>query len=94
MKLTLNAWLRSGVAALGLAAPPTMSADAIHPGVHATYQDATGREWCVTVIVVDVGPGATPWAWFTIDDDPRRVGRTPVIDLSVGCQPDRLAAQR
>ena len=22
------------------------------------------------------------------------VGRTPVIDLSVGCQPDRLAAQR
>lgn len=51
-----------------------------------TYTEPTGRAWCATVGTTDAGADGLPWAWFTINADPRRVFHAPVSDLVAGCK--------
>ena len=70
--------LATGAELVGFQLTPT-------PGSKATYVDTAGREWCATVAAVQLGVGGVPWAWMTIDADPRRGVRAPVSDLRAGC---------
>lgn len=50
-----------------------------------TWRDEFGHRWAVTVWTTATGADAAPWAWFTINADPRRVMRAPVAELE-GCK--------
>jgi len=55
-------------------------------GDQATYT-AGSQSWCVTVQSIATGAGAVPWAWATVNADPRRVVHLPVWDFTPGCKP-------
>ena len=59
----------------------------ISPGSHVTIRDATGREWCATVVYLLEGPGSDMWAWVRLNADPRRTDRAPLRELRPGCSP-------
>lgn len=63
------------------------AASVMEPGAVVTYTDAAGRDWCATVQTIATGVGSTPWAWLTINADPRRVVRVELPDLRMGCSP-------
>ena len=50
-----------------------------------TWNEPGGRAWCATVGTTDAGADGLPWAWFTINADPRRVFHAPVPELRAGC---------
>ena len=79
---------RSAMAALlTLLAPYAPAAPAsIEPGARATFEDPSGRRWCVTITAVSLGVDGASWAWFTVDADPRRTGSARVDELSAGCK--------
>ncbi|HEY0858266.1 MAG TPA: hypothetical protein VGE16_14470 [Albitalea sp.] len=52
-----------------------------------TLRDATGRDWCATVVHLSEGPGGDTWAWVRLNADPRRTDRAPLRELSPGCSP-------
>lgn len=54
-------------------------------GEATTYTEETGTRWCATVRSIATGVGAIPWAWVTIDADPRRVFHVPHAELRPGC---------
>ena len=62
-------------------AVPAMAGDSLEPGSQATYTDAAGGTWTVHIASIANGVDATPWAWATIDADPRRVIHVPVAEL-------------
>lgn len=81
-------FLRSSVVAalLSFVAPQVLAAPAgIAPGARATFEDPSGRRWCVTVTSVSLGVDGTSWAWFTVDADPRRIGSARIDELVAGC---------
>jgi hypothetical protein len=61
------------------------AASVLEAGSVVTYTDAAGRDWCATVHGFAPGPSADPWAWLTINADPRRVVRAEVASLRLGC---------
>lgn len=54
-------------------------------GEATTYTEETGTRWCATVRSIATGAGAVPWAWVTIDADPRRVFHVRYAELRPGC---------
>ncbi|GEM_PF-3964206 len=73
-------------ALLASAAPAALAKDGPQPGSHMLYKDSAGRHWCVTIAAVDLGVDAQPWAWFTVNDDVRRIGHVPVDELKQSCK--------
>lgn len=71
-------------AVLLLAAEEAQGATRFYPGDAVTFIDA-GRSWCARVFSVAAGPDAGPWAWITINADPRRAFHVPLADLKPGC---------
>jgi hypothetical protein len=49
------------------------------------YKDDSGRQWCVTVVSMDTGVDGEAWAWFTVNDDQRRIGHARVAELKSHC---------
>lgn len=78
--LIAAAWL----AVLLLAGGEAQGATRIKPGDAVTFTDA-GRSWCARVFSIATGPDAGPWAWITIDTDPRRAFHVPLDELRAGC---------
>ena len=73
--------------ALSLAWPAASAKEVFEPGIKVLYKDGGGRVWCVTVVSLDVWVDGEHWAWFTVNDDPRRVGHAPVVELGSRCHP-------
>ena len=73
-------------AALTMASAMMFASEPVQPGSRWSYKEPSGRELCVTVVVVDTGPDAEPWAWFTFDGDPRRTVHMPVSMLHGPCK--------
>ena len=69
---------------LGLSIGAAHGAELQPAGSRCTWADEFGTTWAVTVAYVATGADGSPWAWATIDADPRRVVRMPVRDLR-GC---------
>ncbi len=80
-------WPCFALAMQALTMPVYAAAQALAQGTQVTYTDATGRNWCATVAVTGEGAGAGAWAWLTIDADPRRIAKVPVVELVLGCRP-------
>lgn len=53
-------------------------------GMVCTYTDQGGTEWAATLQAIASGAGSIPWAWLTINADPRRVVKLPAFELR-GC---------
>lgn len=70
---------------LSLASWTALAKEIPRPGAGLIYMDVTGHEWCVTVKSTDMGINRQPWAWFTVDADPRRIGHVPVADFVASC---------
>ena len=77
LALAWTAWLTSTAAS---------AADPVRVGSKWRFVEASGHEWCVTVVVTDSGADAEPWAWFTYDGDPRRSEHVPVTVLREPCK--------
>lgn len=54
-------------------------------GEATTYTEPAGTRWCARVRSIVTGAGAVPWAWVTIDADPRRVFSVRYAELRPGC---------
>jgi hypothetical protein len=89
MKLfhVLSRQAASAIAYSALACLSAHAALAPQPGTLATYRDASGQEWCVTVYTMVDGPGLETWAWFSFNADPRRIEHVPLDQLTPGCRP-------
>ena len=89
--MRVDIFLRSGAMAtlLSLLAPQALASQpgiGIAPGAQATFEDPSGRRWCVTVTAISLGIDGTPWAWFTVDADRRRIGNVRIDELEAGCK--------
>lgn len=59
-------------------------------GEATTYTEETGTRWCAVVRSIATGTGSVPWAWLTIDADPRRVFHVRYAELRPGCKAGSL----
>ena len=71
--------------ALSLTWSAASAKETLQPGVSVLYKDGSGRVWCVTVVSSDTGVDGERWAWFTVNDDQRRIGHVPVVELGSRC---------
>jgi hypothetical protein len=91
MKVMANKTARCLLHSLLLAIPmmaAAQAADIAKPpakGDKVVYRDETGREWCVTVMVLDTGVDSRPWAWVTFRDNPQRMEHAPLESLGHAC---------
>jgi hypothetical protein len=76
-----------GAFVLSLAGSAATASEVLQPGVNMLYKDGSGRVWCVTVVSLGTWVDGEHWAWFTINDDVRRVGHVPVKELGQRCRP-------
>ena len=65
---------------------PAAAPGRITLGTQATYVAVSERQ-CVTIDSIATGPGSVPWAWATVNADPRRVVHVRAADLVAGCVP-------
>jgi len=64
----------------------TTGARAVELQQSVSYTDQSGHIWCAKVRYVEKGHDGRPWAWLTIDADPRRIMHAPVAELVIGCK--------
>jgi hypothetical protein len=69
-----------------LAALAASAKEPLQPGDNTLYKDRSGRLWCVTVVSVETWVDGEQWAWFTVNDDPRRTGHAPAAELGSRCR--------
>ena len=74
------------VLALVLAWSAAAATEVLQPGVNTLYKDKSGRLWCVTVVSLETWVDGELWAWFTVNDDPRRTGHAPAAELGSRCR--------
>lgn len=64
---------------------PAKAAELPTVGMVCTYTDLNGTDWAATVQAIASGPGGLPWAWLTINADPRRIVKLPAFELQGRC---------
>jgi len=74
-----------------LACMAASAAEPVQIGSKWRFVEASGREWCVTVVAVDSGVDSEPWAWLTYDGDPRRSEHVPAALLKTPCKTGQAA---
>src|SRR5690349_16990679 len=72
--------------ALSLTCSPVNAKEALEPGASVSHKDGSGRVWCVTVVSWDRGVDGERWVWFTVNDDQRRIGHVPAVELGGLCR--------
>lgn len=72
-------------ALLSMTAAAASGKDAPAKGTKMKYRDGGGHEWCVTVVVIDLGADSRQWVWFSFEDEPRRIEHQPVEVLEEPC---------